>query len=317
MQSLSSRWRTVGPEIFPWATTIQRILRAEPLPELAGQTINIFSDYGGNHKASQYAVIGVLYMDIYASARWEVRRRAIRKHYLPDGRRMSFKALGDRSRQLALVPFLRATEDIEGLCLVLAIRKSIGSLCVNPGIADAFAKRVNSRQRRPKSVLERMMRVTHIVALLIGGLSKPDQNIYWISDEDELFANEAASLDLRDLLGRFSTAYTPHALGELGLGTTSIDEGDRFEEDHVAVADLAVGAVAEMLSGLCSVAGGHLPVGVAVPFREEFTPKTALINSWFLRSTASFRKVCIVIERPAPSQLAVFRFNMSHDSAAG
>lgn len=104
--------------------------------------------------------------------------------------------------------------------------------------------------------------------------------------------------------------YTRHPLGELGLGTTAIDEGDRFEEDHVAVPDLAVGAVSEMVTRLSAAAGGSIRPHLAIPFADSFSPKTEVIYSWFADQASRLRKVCIVFERLSPSQLAVFKLDM-------
>src|SRR5690606_8411563 len=99
-------WRSLQMPLFRWAGTIDRILAAEPLPELSGPTINAFSDYGGQHGGSLFDLTSVLYTDVWASASWERQRRELRRRYLPDSRRIAFKSLGDRHRQLALAPFL-------------------------------------------------------------------------------------------------------------------------------------------------------------------------------------------------------------------
>jgi hypothetical protein len=249
-------------------------------------------------------------MDLHASTEWERRRRLIRRRHLADGRRLAFKSLGDRQRRAALVPFLEAADEIAGLCLVVAVRKSIARLCLDAPLANAIIERLQLHKRWRHRSFERMVRVAHLLGLLIGGLSRPGQNIYWFSDEDAMFANEAIALDLREMLSRFSSHYTRHPLGQLGLGTTAVDEGDRFEEDHVAVPDLAVGAVAEMITRLASAAGGTIRPHVAIPFADRFTPKTEIIYSWFAHRSSRLRKVCIVFERVSPSQLAVFRLEM-------
>ena len=93
-----------------------------------------------------------------------------------------------------------------------------------------------------------MLQLTQLIACVIGGLSQPFQNIYWISDEDSLFANIVRHTDVTRVLSSYSGHYVRHELGELRVGTTSIDEGDRLEEDLAAVADLAAGALAEILT---------------------------------------------------------------------
>lgn len=307
-----TRWRPIDDPIYQWVPTIDRILSAEPLPALAGPVVYAFSDYGGTDRTSSYHTIGILYMDLCGSAKWERLRRDVRHNLLSDGRRIAFKSLGDRIRKRALVPFLRAANELEGLCLVVAIRKSIVELCVNNDIANDFVTGLNLRRPWSRASLESLVRVSHLIAILVGGLARPGQSIYWISDEDALFANEATALDLREILRRFSSNYSRHitgGLGELGIGTSAMDPGDRFEEDNVAIPDLCVGAVAEILTQLARSAGGHLPPKLAIPFHGEFTPKTEVIYSWFTHNTATLRKVCVVFEALPGDGMAVFRFS--------
>ena len=113
------------------------------------------------------------------------------------------------------------------------------------------------------------------------------------------------------MLNRFSSHYVRHELGELGLGTTAIDEGDRFEEDHVAVPDLAVGAVSEMLTTLSVFAGGRFPTsGVALPFSGRFSRKTEVIYAWLADQTRRLKRVVIVFEQVTPTSFSVFKLDL-------
>jgi len=283
--------------MYGWVLSIEKIMRALELPAFNGPLINIFSDYSGQHKASKYEVITALYVDLEASRTWEMERQQIRQQLLPDGRRMSFKALNDRYRQKALVPFLDAANDVVGLLVALIINKSVNELCV--GTVD-FEKAKESlglqRQWRIED-LERTLRIAHLVGLLIGGLSRPRQSIYWISDEDALFASLKRTQDLSKILGKITGFYVRHALGELGFGTTAIDPGDRFEEDAAAIADLAAGGLAEAANVIAVQAGGKIPVTVAFPFGGSFSPKTEAISSWVWQSHGKLRKVVILFEK--------------------
>jgi hypothetical protein len=66
------------------------------------------------------------------------------------------------------------------------------------------------------------------------------------------------------MLSSWSSHYVKHNLGELGIGTTSIDEGDRIEEDLAAVADLVAGAAAEVVTRMAEQCGGRIPRDLAV-----------------------------------------------------
>jgi hypothetical protein len=270
--------------------------------------VNIFSDYAGQHKASSYDVTSILYMDLYESSAWETERRLVRDRYLRDGRRLSFKALGDRQRQQALIPFLQAANKIQGICITVAIRKSIRHICTSPETLKTMRSNWSLNTQVKDAAIERAARISHLIALLIAGLSKPHQDVYWFSDQDSLFANPRASADLGKMLGHYTSYYVNHPLGELGIGTTALDEGDRFEEDHAAIPDLAAGAVAEILSRVSTFAGGRLPGrGLAVSFPESFSAKTELLYSWLTDQAQNLRRLIVVFEDMGQSGLMVSR----------
>jgi hypothetical protein len=148
-----------------------------------------------------------------------------------------------------------------------------------------------------------MMRVVSFVSLIMGILSRPHQNIYWISDEDELFANNSRALDTKGVLEFFSSVCVRHPLGELGLGTTSIDEDDRFDEDCAAIPDLVAGATAELLTNLVG-AGAALSHLQLLP-TTTMSRKSEMVINWFFGPTASLRKLGILFSRKGPGRYQV------------
>lgn len=245
-----------------------------------GSTVYIASDYSGDDRSSQYEVTSVLYLDTSISADWITKRNSVRARHLADGRRMAFKSLGDRKRLTAIIPFLDAANSIGGIALSVAVNKSITSLCTN---RDLFLRCANELGFDPgwkQANFERMARVTHLISLLVGGLSRPHQNIYWISDQDAIFANQRRSRDTKRMMDSFSSHYVPHQLGEIGLGTTAIDEGDRHDEDLNAIPDLMGGAVAEMTTAVAKKCGGRIPPRLILPCNVEVSAKSDCICSW-------------------------------------
>jgi hypothetical protein len=253
-------WSEVSDPLYPWVRTINRILNVEIPPSISGPTMLLASDYSGTNKKSRYLVTTIVCSDMEGSANWEIRRREVRRRYLHDGRRISYKALNDAKRRKARVPFLSAAEDISGLCLAIIVNKSIRHLCLNEASDYKKMREIAQLKARWKDrELENMLRLTHFIALVMGGLSQARQNVYWLSDEDNIFANLVRTADVTRVLSSYSSHYVRHELGELGVGTTSIDEGDRIEEDLAAVADLSAGALAEVLTSMAESCGGRIP----------------------------------------------------------
>ncbi|RQP26274.1 hypothetical protein [Piscinibacter terrae] len=287
---------------------MDRIMQHERLEDMPGPLIHMFSDYGGRHKASLYETTAVLYMDVNNSASWQADRLRVRQRYLPDGRRMSFKGLNDVMKQQALIPFLEATDAIPGVLLVVAVHKSVKNLCWGNELRTSWPNTKTLHHRWSPRAFERALSVAHLVGLMVGGLSTSGQEIYWFSDEDELLANQKASKDVGSFLSLFSSAYVTHPLKQVGLGTTAIDEGDRYEEDHVTITDLAAGAAADMLTELARHAGS-IPTGIAVEFHGQFSPKTNVITSWLGDSRCRLKKVLMVFDPRGTTGFWVMRLN--------
>jgi hypothetical protein len=96
-----------------------------------------------------------------------------------------------------------------------------------------------------------------------------------------------------------------HSLGNLGVGTTKIDEEDRIDEDLNAIPDLMSGAVAEAATALAHACGGSIPIRVAVPLDKPLTPKTDLIYSWIADNQYSLQRAVTVIEKRHPKGFSV------------
>ena len=309
-------WRILQDPLYPWVHTLDRIIASVRPASMRGPTMVIASDYSGLDKRSRYRVNVHICVDLEASAGWEISRQDVRRRFLGDGRRMSYKRLSDRWRAEALLPFLSAAEEIRGLCVATIFNKALRHLCLNSGDEYDKMRDVAGLQARWKNrELEEALRMTHIIACLIGGLSLPGQNIYWISDEDSLFGNQAKSRDVARLLSSFSSHYAHHRLGELGVGTTSLDEGDRFEEDLTAIPDLVAGGLAETTNRVSELCGGRIPANLAIDYPKEFLMKADLVSQWFWAKSERLRRVAILFEQQPDGRYTVSKHEMVNDWA--
>jgi hypothetical protein len=124
-------WRHLEAPLYPWVRTLDRIVAATRPNEVSGPTLVIASDSGGTDPHSRYRTSVHLCVDLEASHQWELHRQQLRRDYLPNDRRMSYKALADAHRRRALIPFLRAAELISGLCVATIFDKRLAHLCLN------------------------------------------------------------------------------------------------------------------------------------------------------------------------------------------
>ena len=166
------------------------------LPDLRSDSeLVLVSDYGGEHKESRVEVLAYLIADRRGILRrWDIERRQIRKKFLRDQRRISFKGLGDGKKQKALVPFLNSANTINGLLLCVAIDKSV------PPFADTIEwptgkppEEMGKSFWKPH-VWEKLVRVSLFGSVVVGGLCRSGQSLHWITDEDNIVANEECQM---------------------------------------------------------------------------------------------------------------------------
>jgi hypothetical protein len=305
-------WSKLNMPMFPWVASLCKIMSLHKLPIVSGPDVMIFSDYGGSHKSCQYRVNAYLYVDLEKSIAWEVARKEIRAAFLSDGRRMSYKGLSDQQRARAIVPFLEAALNIQGLCLVTITNKRIRHLCSMDRNEHygKFRQVANLAAKWKQAELEEAIRISHVAACLVGGLSKPDQDITWISDEDNIFGNMELSRDVGNMFSKFCSHYVKHSLQPLKIGTTKIDEGDRFEEDFASVADLVAGGLSEMVTRLSTMCGGRISPHLAVEYARELPEKVDLITNWFWHPGGNLKRLAVLFEDQTDGQYSVSKLEM-------
>lgn len=272
------------------------------LPNLRGaQTLLIVSDYSGQHETARFETLSFLLANLENCGLWEQKRSEWRKKFLPDGRRMAFKSMNDGSKQRALEQFLEAADDIEGLSISILIRKDIKTLFGDGERIDRNNPELLPYLHWPKRTLERMLRVVHFISFFTAGLSCPRQNVLWITDEDEIAANESRLRELTNIFANISSHYLTHDLGHLRCGTTKSDNGSRQLEDLASIPDLVAGAVAESLSQQHRQ-GLIVGAGVINPPPKLIQPKVTKLMNWFATNRKPLKRLVFVIEPASDSK---------------
>lgn len=302
-----SSWNQITDPTIPWMPRFNKLMAASNLPSFTGSTIYITSDFSGYHNTSQYEVFSFLVVDLDNSTEWEQYRRIVRSQFLPNGRIMSFKGLNDKYRLRALVPFLESSNTINGICLNIGLRKKSSISYIDKTRLQLFREKSPFIAKWSYKELDKLFKIVHFVSILIAGFSKPKQNIYWICDQDSLFANPDRSQDVSKLLSALTDIYVKYDLGELGIGTTSLDEGDRLEEDFTAIPDLSAGALSEYLSSLCQMCGGKIVGGLAYPVPRNISRKTELLTSWIMDNSHKLKKIVLLFESAGSQKFGITR----------
>jgi hypothetical protein len=257
-----------------------------------GRTFVIVGDFSGQHRGQHFDTYSFLALDLDCNSHWLNGQKEFRGRVLPSRRRMSFKSMNDAKRRSALVPFLRMASDIEGCLIQFAISKIGGSLFRGAHDAERASALLNLWK---PPVQERLLRIIHLSAFVVSGLSAPDQDLLWIIDEDEIAANVPQLTQLTDVFARIFSNYASHGLRHLRCGTTRSDDGSLALEDLAAVADLSAGALSEVCTSFVNESRFPVP-NLITPFHNGLSWKSRLIASWMATENMPLRRYTCIIE---------------------
>lgn len=268
------------------------------------KSILIGSDYSGQHSTSVYEAFGFILVDPEKTGYWIKEREEVRKRFLPDGRRMSFKKLGDRRRAEALPEFLSASDLLAGLLVIFLVHSKIGSLFVpDKDLLEGEANTISLDHWSPH-ISEKLLRICHFSSLLLAGLSRKNQDVLWITDQDDIAQNVQKHTEFVKGFGNISSHYLTHDLGHLRIATTASDSGSRDVEDFVAIADLAAGAVCQAMNTFHQ-SGLNLVQKIVVPYPMKMDQKIVHVLNWFSKGNGTLKKLVIGFE-PAKDSSKIF-----------
>jgi hypothetical protein len=263
----------------------------ELLPDLRlGPTVVMASDYSGQQKGATHESFSFLIADLAFCWRWDEERRRVRATYFSEQRRMSYKALNDRLRCQALLPFLSAADLIPGLLATVLVDKAYArSFELTPMDRAELPPEIAGW---PRHVILRMMFVAHLGALFLAGLSNSGQNALWFTDNDDFVANDDRVLRLTPLLAGIVGRYSEQAMGHFRFGTMKCDNGDLMIEDLASLPDLACGALGEVPTR------GLLPrnSAIQIPLRDHLPAKALAILNWIGASERPLRRLTFVVD---------------------
>jgi hypothetical protein len=253
-------------------------------------------DIGGSHKGSTYESFSFLIGAINFGAEWESLQKNIRKTLLPDGRRMSYKSLGDAIRAKSLVPFLKAANEYRGVLVTFLIDKKISNLIGEPKDKNVFPELIIAKRGWNKKVFHRLCLTATLGSLLVSGLSKNEQDILWLIDQDEIAANEKKHDEAGQVIHHHTEVYAPQNHGLLAFITTEADFDNRKFEDIVAIPDLVCGALAEAVTNIRNL-GHKFGSPILIPLSTDFFSKKAkIILDWYSEKKTNLKKLAIVLE---------------------
>lgn len=268
----------------------------DSLPDLRpSTTVVVTSDYSGEHQSATHSVLSFLIIDLATCRSWDDLRINARQKFLQDNRRMSFKDLRDRRRQLALPAFLDAANRLNGLSFTVAIDKGINTLFDGSCPMDLSNPDFSEFRKWTPGTLEKTFRVVHLLSFLLAGMLRANQNVLWFTDQDSIAANPTRLASLTKLVTWVSSGYLKVDLGHLRCGTTECDDGSQRIEDLAAIPDLVAGAFAEQLV-LDAAAPVAAPGRVFWISRNDFSPKSSAIIRWLVDTEHPLKRLVVRLD---------------------
>jgi hypothetical protein len=265
------------------------------IPDLrASPAIYIASDYGGSHnKGAGQQIYSFLIVDEDAMTAWLEATVAIREILKVQDRSISYKDLGDSIGAKLVEPFLTVANDLNGILVSIGIDNRIKYLA--PDARDNDKPPQFSTWKQP--TYERMLRVAHTLNLIVAGLSREAQNVYWLSDHDDIVTNESRATATVDAVKRISSKYVSYRLGDFIASDTlqyKHQSSKLVAEDFAALPDLAAGA-------LCDFVGGNSPEeppavpGMVSLLKQPLAPKSKLVIDWLCDESQKLKRLFIEI----------------------
>jgi hypothetical protein len=264
------------------------------LTPMPGSSLSVFSDYSGQHKGARheaYSYLVAAESDIQA---WLPLRAAWRDRYLPDGRRLSFKKLGESTRKRALPSFLDLCSRLRGNVVTFLIDNRIGRFA-NFDLKEIFPDCFDGPES--EFTTEKMFRVAGLTSLLLAGLKHENQQLNWISDQDEALETTDRREGLARLMAYLTFGFTGwRQPATVQFGTTGSQYALEWYEDLSAIPDIFAGAYCQ-LAGLLPSRFKDQPVKILRSNEvSDYDGRAVLVGNWLASNNGELRHTLARLE---------------------
>lgn len=255
-----------------------------------------FSDYSGEESNANYYLYSFLIIDGDRIGEWDKLRTILRQDMLPDKRRISFKNYRDKLSQKYINEFIKLADKLPGYLFLFAFDKKINSIFSKDTPLNLENPEFQKYQNWTRDTLEKTFRIIHLISFFVAGLSKENQNLIWITDNDKIAANKERIIQLTELFSYVLTSYLKHNLGHIRVGTTLSDDGSRLIEDLCSIPDLAAGTYSDQLKTTKDNFGKEI-INVFWIGSPDFKKKTTDLTRWLVSSRKNLCRLCFKFDK--------------------
>lgn len=270
-----------------------------PFPDFSdSEKLIIACDYSGEHKESNYFTVSFILSDFDKLYEFDQGRLYIRDKYKIGERRFEYKKIfRDKITTRGLTGFLRSIDTIPGILLNFSVNKEIEGLFEN---VDEIKNENAIFHDWKLDDLGKLLWTVHLGSLFIALLSKENQHVHWLSDNDNIVANLDRKKATVKYFAYILSIYLPHKIGDLALIVPEEGEKVLDAEDLISIPDLAGGALAD-IDSVHQIENRYPEKdGDIVPVSETVKQKSKFLANW-------------LAEDDCPLVKLFFRLDYNHD----
>lgn len=269
----------------------------------------LFSDYSGDHSESKFLSYSILIIDEQSFRTFLSSHKVFWQEHNLENRIIDYKKLNDRIRSKALLPFLKFCNNLNGLILTIVISKNIKSI-----FQEEKPKHINKNLVlwRSGKVQEKILRIREFILLSLIGLGKEAQDVQWITDNDDIVANNGQLNALNKFMKEGLLKHLDYELENFSIITLSNDSEEKTLEKLCSLPDLIAGTLVDFI-GNHDLENKHLKEGeILTPIKHE-KQKVNPITNWLSKNEDShnLKKVNITITESNVQEgmiISLFRF---------
>ncbi len=263
------------------------------LPNLhEAEFVGIFSDYGGDDRASRYQTYSFLIAALDGAHFVLDELQVLRgTHGLTaPPREMAFKNLNYGPLFRALPSWLNAVDKLPALLFTLLVDKRSHSVITADSRSALKAFMASARATglvppRTPEMTERAFRIASCVAYFTSLLCRESQTVIWLSDRDGSAANPTLTESLKRATMSLAAKVRPDLKVTFAFGTeTELPRHGANYRELLSIPDLAAGALAQGVSRAVPRAPGQRP-------QTDYSPsKLSTILRWMAIQRIGLKK---------------------------
>ncbi|MDR3362240.1 MAG: hypothetical protein LBO64_05310 [Desulfovibrio sp.] len=277
------------------ASQLQRLEKIYPqcIPDISkSSTVYCFSDYSGDIKSDKYNTYSFLLTDDSSIILFSKEHKIIRQKYGIEKRKFSYKDLSDNVLRNAHNDFLTLANGVNGILLSVAINKKLHLDFKYDNRSEDF---LFLNVQKPKNV-QRILTISHLAALFLAGILHHNQNIMWITDNDNIIANDKFTIQLTNIAASLISTLVDFNLGHFRCGSSRCDCGDNLIEDFLSIPDFAAGTLSNQLGTQIS------DEYVFWMQRGDAKEKQNKLSLWLASSRTPLRKYIFILDPGSVSE---------------